>query len=373
MKMLKEFVKKETVFVISLLLALVSMFFNPLGTEYLDNIDFRVLGILLGLMLIMSGFKRVGILDNICLRLLGSVKNVRELTFVLVMLSFFSSMLITNDVALVAFVPFAIYSLKKSGHEDKAIFVVVLQTIAANLGSMLLPSGNPQNLYLYDLSGMSFVEFVVLLLPYAVTALIMLSICMILVKKEPVNIHNKGKMKISKKGKIFTVVYAILFIMGILTVCRVLPYEIFLIAALPAMAICDIRAYKGVDYFLLLTFVCFFIFIGNIRSIEIVRNTLEGIVKDRETVTGIIASQFISNVPAALMLSKFTDNYRELIIGVDLGGLGTLIASMASLISYKSYAVNFKETKGKYVIQFTIYNIIFLGALFGLYGLIKQF
>ncbi len=371
--MIKGFLKKETVFCVSFVLAAVSVIFKPVSMDYLGYIDFRVLGILLGLMLIMSGFKRAGIFDRICSKLLGSVKNVRELAFVLIMLCFFSSMVITNDVALVAFVPIAIYALKKSGHEEKAIFVVVMQTIAANLGSMLLPSGNPQNLYLYDLSGMAFGEFVMLLLPYAVTAFIMLCGSMILVKKEPVSINDKSQTCLSKKSRILTVIYAILFLTGILTVCRILPYEIFLIVTLLTMALCDIKAYKETDYFLLLTFVCFFVFIGNIGSIEIVRSTLEGIVKGREAVTGIIASQFISNVPAALMLSGFTDNYKELVIGVDIGGLGTLIASMASLISYKSYAVNFKETKGKYLLQFTIYNIIFLGALFGLWGVMEQF
>ncbi len=373
MQKIRSFLKKETVFAVSLILALMSMIVKPPDSDYWGYIDFRVLGILLGLMLIMSGLQRVGIFDIVCQKLLSRVQNIRQLAWILIMLCFFSSMVITNDVALVAFVPFAIVSLKKAGYESKAIWIVVMQTIAANLGSMLLPSGNPQNLYLYNLSEMSFGEFIVLMLPYVLVAFAMLCILVLCLKKEPIQISAKEKIPVSKRGKINTVVYGILFAMGILTVCRILPYEIFLTGTLAAVGICDIKAYKNVDYFLLLTFMCFFVFIGNIGSIETVRNTLEDIVKGREVVTGIIVSQVISNVPAALMLSGFTDHCRELIVGVDLGGLGTLIASMASLISYKIYAENFKETKGKYLLQFTAYNIIFLGLLFGLWSVMRQF
>ena len=187
MELIKRMIKKETVFVISFLLALISSFIVLPSKKYIDYIDFRVLAILLGLMLIMSAMKRIGIFDRICAFLLSKIKNSRQLVYVLVMLCFFSSMLITNDVALVAFVPFAIYALKTSGLEHKAIFTVVMQTIAANLGSMLLPSGNPQNLYLYNLSEMGYVDFILLMLPYTVLSLILLTvIILIFCKNEPV-------------------------------------------------------------------------------------------------------------------------------------------------------------------------------------------
>ncbi len=374
----KKLLKNEAVFFISLVLAIISCFFCPPGERYLGYIDFRVLAILLGLMLVMSAYKRLGIFDRICGFLLSRTRTVRQLSFVLVMLCFFSSMLITNDVALVAFVPFALYALKKSGYEKKSVFVVVLQTIAANLGSMLLPSGNPQNLYLYHLSGMSYGEFVLLMLPYTLVSFALLTFILLLFcRKEPIApIPRQKAAPYKPKDKMCLVVYSFLFLLGILTVCRVIPYYVFLAACVLLIAVLDYKAFAGADYFLLLTFICFFIFIGNLGSLEAVRNWMQSLVNGREVLAGIVSSQFISNVPAALMLSGFIDSYALLVIGTDLGGLGTLIASMASLISYKYYARAFSGQKGdhsraKYLLTFTYYNVIFLAVLLALYFIIR--
>lgn len=368
MKKAVHFIKKETVFCISAFLALISLFFVPVSEKYISYIDIRVLSVLLGLMLIMSALKNIEIFDIVCTLFLQKTKNMRQLASVLVMLCFFSSMFITNDVALVAFVPFSIFSLKKVGREDKAISIIVLQTIAANLGSMILPSGNPQNLYLYNLSGISMQNFIKLLLPYTITALLMLTALIMFHKNEPICYSSKIETSpFTQKNKLYAAIYAVLFVLGILTVCRVIPYYIFLGLTLIGVFLCDKKSFIGVDYFLLLTFICFFIFIGNVQNIEIVKNTLQSVVKGKEVLIGILSSQVISNVPAALMLSGFTEDYNSLVIGVDIGGLGTLIASMASLISYKIYAENFKETKGKYILYFTLYNLLFLGVLFGLW------
>lgn len=374
MELIKRMIKKETVFVISFLLALISSFIVLPSEKYFNYIDFRVLAILLGLMLIMSAMKRIGIFDRICAFLLSKIKNSRQLVYVLVMLCFFSSMLITNDVALVAFVPFALYALKSSGVEHKAIFTVVMQTIAANLGSMLLPSGNPQNLYLYNLSEMGYVDFILLMLPYTILSFILLTVIIfIFCRKEPVTkIENKKSLPYKSSEKIKIMVYMLLFMVGIMTVCRFVPFWIFLAGTAVLIAVLDIKAFCGADYFLLLTFTCFFIFIGNIGSIQAVRDYLQSLVNGREVLAGVISSQFISNVPAALMLSGFTKNYSALIIGTDIGGLGTLIASMASLISYKSFCVSFdgkdgKNTKGRYLLMFSYYNVVFLICLAALY------
>lgn len=375
---LKKLLKGEAVFFISLGLAVISCFFCPPSGKYLEYIDFRVLAILLGLMLVMSAYKRIGIFDRICSYLLSRTHTIRQLSFVLVMICFFSSMLITNDVALVAFVPFALYALKKSGFVHKSVFVVVLQTIAANLGSMLLPSGNPQNLYLYHLSGMSYGDFILLMLPYTLLSFSALTfIILLFCKKDPISpVPQKKAESFHKKDKLRLLCYTLLFVLGILTVSRVVPYYIFLGTVVLSIALLDIRAFAGADYFLLLTFTCFFIFIGNLGSIEAVRNWLQSLVNGREVLAGILSSQFISNVPAALMLSGFTNHYSLLVIGTNLGGLGTLIASMASLISYKYYAKAFHDgkdgnTRGKYLLTFTYYNIIFLALLTGLYFIIK--
>lgn len=368
------FIKKEAVLTISFMLAVISMFFVVPNEKYFEYIDFRVLGILLSLMIIMSAFQRTGIFDKIGTALLKHTKNIRQLCIVLVMLCFFSSMLITNDVALITFVPFSLLTLKKANREDKMIFVIVLQTIAANLGSMLTPTGNPQNLYLYNLSGMSFLDFIVFMLPYTAVSLILLTVILIFCKKENINtnflISEKANEKSNNKNKVLTVVYTVLFVLGIMSVCHILPYYILLAVVAVTVFICDRKAFLKVDYCLILTFVCFFIFIGNIQNIDVVCGFLEQVVCGNEITVGILLSQIISNVPAALMLSGFTNNCNALLVGVNIGGLGTLIASMASLISYKIYAQNYNNSKGKYMLWFTTGNILFLAVLWGLAFLI---
>lgn len=362
-----SFIKKETVLFIAFLLAVISAFLNPPSISYAEFIDFRVLGILAGLMLVMEGLKSIGIFEDICRMLTGFTKNTMQLSFVLVLLCFFSSMFITNDVALITFVPIAVMTLKQSGHENKTIIIVILQTVAANLGSMLMPSGNPQNLYLFDLSGMSLGDFVLLMLPYTVVSLILISLFIILGKNQNITQIKAKEKNFSKQQKIYAVIYALIFVVGIITVCKLIPWYAFLAVSITASLIMNRQSFKSIDYSLLMTFICFFIFIGNISSLSSVRQFLTDTVSGRETLISIAASQIISNVPAALMLSGFTKRYSDLIIGVDLGGLGTLIASMASLISYKAVAAAYPEKRKKYILQFTAVNIAFLVILYSLY------
>lgn len=362
-----SFIKRETVLCIAFLLAVISAFLNPPSTRYAEFIDFRVLGILAGLMLVMEGLKSIGIFEGICRMLTGFTKNTMQLSFVLILLCFFSSMFITNDVALITFVPIAIMTLKQSGHENKTIITVILQTVAANLGSMLMPSGNPQNLYLFDLSGMSLGDFVLLMLPYTVVSLILISLFIILGKNQPITQIKDKEKSFSKQQKIYAVIYSLIFLTGIITVCKLIPWYAFLIISIIAALVMNRSSFKKIDYSLLMTFICFFIFIGNISSLSSVRQFLTDTVSGRETLIGIAASQIISNVPAALMLSGFTKRYNDLIVGVDLGGLGTLIASMASLISYKAAAAAYPEKRKKYILLFTAVNTAFLVILYSLY------
>ncbi|MEE1057621.1 MAG: SLC13 family permease [Acutalibacteraceae bacterium] len=370
-KVIKEvlsFIKKETVLAIAFILAVISSFFVAPSLDYLDYIDFRVLGILLSLMIIMVAFQQIGIFDKIGTALLKQTTTVRQLCGVLILLCFFSSMLITNDVALITFVPFALFTLKKANREDKMIFVIVLQTVAANLGSMLTPTGNPQNLYLYSISEMSFSEFMFFMLPYTAISLAIIIITLFFCKDEKIDTtlltSEKSVFKFDKKIKLQTTIYTLLFVLGILTVCHLIPYYILLAVVVVAVLLLDRRVLLKVDYCLIFTFICFFIFIGNIGNIESVKTTLDQAVKGNEVLIGIISSQAISNVPATLMLSGFTTEYKQLLLGVNIGGLGTLIASMASLISYKMYAQNYNTTKGKYMFWFTVYNVGFLVLLF---------
>ena len=377
------FIKKDTVLCVATTLAMVSAFFVKPTLNYVNYIDFRVLGILLSLMTVMAGLQRNGLFDMIGSSLLKRTKNTMQLSLVLVFLCFFFSMFITNDVSLITFVPFAMLTLRKCNQDKLLIPVIIVQTLAANLGSMLTPIGNPQNLYLYNLAEMKMSTFIGIIGPYTLTSgiLLLLSVAVVCRKKEKIEFtleENNGDHEIEKerlhlrrKTHQKNAVYLILFLMSLLVVERVLPYYVAFIVVFVTVFIMDRQVLKTVDYSLILTFIAFFIFTGNIGEIETIRNVLQEFVSGREVGVGIAASQVISNVPAALLLSGFTRDYAKLLVGVNIGGLGTLIASMASLISYKIYAHHYNEQKGKYFRWFTIANVGYLAVLLVVYGLIR--
>ena len=365
-----EFVKKEVVLVVATVLAIISSFVIPPSKAYMEYIDWHVLELLLCLMTVMAGLQKCGLFDWLGEALLKKTSKVWQLCLVLVMLCFFLSMVITNDVALITFVPFALVTLEKCKKERLLIPVVVLQTVAANLGSMLTPIGNPQNLYLYNLSNMQLGEFILCMLPNTAISfgLILVSLCFVKGKGEEITlseiVYNQSTKERGLVDKRQTSVYLLLFILSLLVVAKMIPVEIVLGIVLIVVICLDKSVLKNVDYCLLLTFISFFIFTGNLGNIPVIRDTLQALVSGRELLVGIVASQGISNVPAALLLSGFTSDYRSLLAGVNIGGLGTLIASMASLISYKILANKYNEKKGKYFKWFTIVNVIFLIVLF---------
>ena len=356
MKKITDFLKKETVLCIAAVLAVISVFFTPPSAEYVAYIDFKTLALLFCLMAIMAGLREIGVFSSLANALLERTKNFRTVSLVLIMLCFFTSMLITNDVALITFVPFAIEVVKKSGKTNFAVPVIVLQTIAANLGSMLTPVGNPQNLYLYSLSGMSLSGFIMLVLPYTLVAFVLLIIANFTVKSSKVE-YETEKSAFSIKLTIF---YILLFLLCMLTVANVLAYWITFAVVTALIIVINKKLLLKIDYSLLFTFIFFFIFIGNMSNVEVFRNAVSNLLGGREILLSVASSQVISNVPAAMLLSGFTDNIKYLIIGTNIGGLGTLIASMASLISYKIFVKEIPEQKKKYFWQFTLWNVIFL-------------
>ena len=334
---LKRFLKQENVLSVAAVLAVLSMFFVPPDADYLGYIDLRTLAILFSLMTIMAGLRRQGVFDRTGRALLAWTGSTLQLVLVLVGLCFFGSMIITNDVSLLTFVPFTFVVLSGLAPDTRralTIPVVCMQTIAANLGSMLTPIGNPQNLYLYGKSGMRMAEFLLLMFPYTVVSLLLL------------------------------VGWAV-------AVCR--KQASSCIGALPEQpnTTAD-RKIILLDYSLLLTFVAFFVFIGNLGRIPAFSGWLQAILAGREVLVAVLASQVTSNVPAALLLSGFTDETAALIIGTNLGGLGTLIASMASLISYRQIARELPEEKGRYFKLFTLSNLIFLVILLAEWRLIGR-
>lgn len=351
-----NYLKKEKVLSIALLLGMVSCLFVHPDRKYLSYIDVRVLALLFCLMLLVKGFQSVGLLDLLIVKLFGRVKSARSMCRILVLLCFFSSMVITNDVALITFVPFAILALKRCGQEKLTIRVVVWQTMGANLGSMLTPIGNPQNLYLFSVSGMSAGAFFRTMLPPAAVSLLLLMMITLTLPDETVQMAAAwGDSALPKKE---TGVYSLLFLINLLVVFRVISWvPAMIVTVLAVFFIHRGNLLRQVDYALLLTFAGFFAFVGNLGRVPAVSTAIAQILNGREIPVAALFSQFLSNVPAALLLSGFTDHFAGLLVGTNIGGLGTLIASMASLISYKQYAESEGAQKGKYLLTFTLYNV----------------
>ena len=369
--------KKEAVLSIAICLAILSAFFVRPDKEYIGYIDFRTLGILFCLMAVMAGLQKIGLFGYVAEKLLKMVNHIRGLIFILIMLCFFSSMLITNDVALITFVPFTFIVLKMilgEKAEKLVVPVVVMQTIAANLGSMLTPIGNPQNLYLYGKTTMNFGSFVLFMLPYTVVSLVLLAMwCLLFPYKGKKQVELQMKESTSLSGyKKQLIIYGVLFVLCLMTVAHILPYEVTLVIVLATIFFLDREVLGKVDYALLFTFIGFFIFIGNMGRVPAFNAFIQNIINGNEVITSVIASQFMSNVPAALLLSGFADQYELLIVGTNLGGLGTLIASMASLISFKYIGKEYKHLRGKYMMYFTVANILFLAVLLVFWMVVKS-
>lgn len=365
------FIKKETVLCIAALLAIISVFLVPPSREYTDYIDYRVLALLFCLMLVVAGFQSIGLFRYLGNRLLAGAKNTRSLCLLLVALCFFSSMLITNDVALLTFVPFAIMLLTMAGQTELLIPAVVLQTIAANLGSMLTPVGNPQNLYLYSAFDIPISTFLKYMLPLTLAAAVLLAACILLLPdRKLTGIQTHSSVQKPPLGKLLT--YLALFLICLSCVLHLLPWPVMLLLLITIVFFLDKTLFKSVDYFLLLTFVCFFLFIGNMQRVPAISSFLRSFIDGRELMLGVLFSQCISNVPAAILLSGFTREARALLYGVNIGGLGTLIASLASVISYRLYGNSKGADKGAYLKTFTFYNIIFLVLLYAVARLLPH-
>ena len=369
MKLFKLFLKNETVLCVSFLLAVLSAFVIKPDMLYLTYPDYRTIALLFCLMIIVAGFQSLGIFRMLGHFLITRAGSIRGLSVVMIFLCFFSSMVITNDVTLITFVPFTILVLRMSGRVERILKLVVLETIAANLGSMATPIGNPQNLYLYSISDLTAGEFMQAVLPYAGLSLILLVIVVFVGKDEPlldVSVKDEPEKRAEKKaGRVLgqAMPLLILLILCLLVVFRILPYQPVLICVILVILVIKRKLYLSVDYFLLLTFLCFFVFIGNMKRIPQVSEFLVSAVQGRELLAGILTSQIISNVPAAILLSGFSSDYSALLTGVNLGGLGTLIASLASLISFKFFVKEYPDKKVAFLKVFTIWNLLFLLVL----------
>ena len=379
MRKITSTIRNNPILCISGLLALISCFFVLPDLQYLSYINVRVLAILFGLMLIVAALGHIGTFDVLTNKLLSKVKTYRGISLLMSLLSFFLSMFLTNDVSLVTLVPFAIMVLAPFGENRKLMFTLIIMTVAANLGSMLTPIGNPQNLYLYDNYKIALPEFLLLMIPYSALSLALIVALTFILVKGSDKLPPLKNTEVKKLSFVKLMIYFALFVLNILTVVGYVHFLISLGVTVSAMLIMDRKAFKKADYNLLATFVFFFILIGNIGRIDAITGALSGLVSSYPVPAAILSSQIISNVPAAMLLSAFTDDGKSLIIGTNLGGLGTLIASMASLITYRFHAKFSKEQKEKtggkqdnYILNFTIINVVMLVILFGLYLILNH-
>ncbi len=379
--------RREAVFSISLLLAAISAFIVPPSKAYLAYFDVDTLLILFALMAVIAALRSCDLFEQLGLILCQKFDNLRALSIALIFMVFFSSMLITNDVALITFVPFTLAIL--GGHISGRLLMllVILETIAANTGSMLTPLGNPQNLYLYEQMGLGLLPFVTIILPYTLLSGLLLFISALFIPKHSlatswalalekavapqVRSLHLGRFSVNLGKKELIVIYSLLFLLAILAVLRLVPKIVAAAVTLAVLLIFDKKVLKTVDYFLLLTFVFFFIFTGNLAALNEVHRFFAEIIGGHEFLTALLTSQVISNVPATLLLYPFAADKEALLLGVDVGGLGTLVASLASLISYKYYAAAAKKMAApsglQYLAYFTLANLLALGLLMNLY------
>ena len=367
-----RFFKKETVLCVAGILAFISAFFVHPSAAYIGYIDFRVLSLLFCLMLVVAGFQSIGLFHFLGSALLTKVRTTRQLILVLSLLCFFSSMFITNDVSLLTFVPFGIMILTMTGQQKLLISTIVLQTIGANLGSMFTPVGNPQNLYLYSHFELSLDTFIRSIGPFSLLSLVLLLLVTMFTPRETISLDTAGRDTTSDETFPKRCLFCCLgmFFLCLCTVAGLLPLPILFICILAIGCLADPKIFCQVDYSLILTFIGFFIFIGNLKHIPAVSSLLSSMITGHEVIVSVLASQVISNVPAAILLSGFTEKGVSLLIGTNLGGLGTLIASMASLISYKYIVRSCPEKKGIYFRWFTIANAGFLAVLMAVYFLV---
>lgn len=351
-----DFLKKEIVLVIAIVLAITSSF---ISIPKLSYIDFKVLILLFNLMIVVAAFKELKVLDSIAIGLLKKCNTYTSISFALVFITFIASMIVTNDVALITFVPLSIVIARKANID--VLKIVIFQTLAANLGSSFTPMGNPQNLFIYSYYDLSPIDFLKITLPIVILAIAFLSILIIKDKKMKLKLDLSDVIMENKKD---VILFSLLFVIILLSVFHLIDYKITFIITIVTVLILNRRLFKEVDYSLLLTFTGFFIFIGNISTMDVVRNFMENILNSKKStfISSILASQIISNVPATMLLSGFTNHFKELLLGVNIGGMGTLIASLASVISYKIYTSEFKDNNDRYLSKFTLYNILGLGA-----------
>ena len=352
-----EFIKQNTVLCIAAVLAVATSVIVPPDAEYIGYFDFRTLTCLFCTLAVICALKNISFFTIIARKIVCATGNLRMAILALVYITFIGSMLIANDMALLTFLPLGFFVLDSTGKRNYMAFTFIMQNIAANLGGMLTPFGNPQNLYLYSEFGIPDLEFISIMFPPFIVSVVLITVCCLFVKPEKLTLENNDERKLPIKR---TVIYLLLFAFSILIVFRAIPYLLGLLIIPIAIFLLDKKALGKVDYALLFTFVCFFIFAGNMARIPAVKELFSALLERNTLIVSALSCQVISNVPSAILLSQFTENYRELLVGVNIGGAGTLIASLASLITFREYTKNNPHKTLSYIGLFSAFNFGFL-------------
>lgn len=359
MKTVINFFKNNVVMTIALFAALITCIFVPVDREYLNYFDFKTLSCLFCVLAVVCALKDINFFYILAKKIVKCFKNTRLCIIALVYITFIGSMLIANDMALLTFLPLGYFVLKTTKKKKLMAFTFIMQNIAANLGGMLTPFGNPQNLYLYTKFSISNTEFIrIMLIPFIIS-IVIITLCCMFVKPEPMEIDDEPANL--SKGR--TILYLLLFGLSIAIVFRTIPYQLGLIVIPLVLLFADRHALKIVDYPLLLTFVFFFVFSGNMARIDFVRDVFSYLLSKSTLLFSVLSCQVISNVPSAILLSQFTENYQELLVGVNIGGVGTLISSLASLITLREYTKHNPGKVKQYIGKFSVYNFGFLAVL----------
>ncbi len=355
-----NFIKRNTVFCVAAFAALITCFFVPPDAVYLGYFDWRTLACLFITLAVVCALGNVKFFTILARKLVMAAGNLRGLFLMLVVITFIGSMIIANDMALITFLPLGYFALSVGKKEKYMAYLFILQNISANLGGMVTPFGNPQNLYLYSYFEIPTDEFVMIMLPPFLLAISMLAIACFLVKPEKLHIDEEFPEKFHTRK---TLLYFGLFFLSVLIVLRIVPFWLGLLVIPAVLFFCDKDALLEVDYSLLGTFFFFFIFSGNLARMDVINEFFSMLLEKDALIVSTLSCQFISNVPTAILLSQFTEDYRSLLMGVNIGGTGTLIASLASLITFSEFKILYPGEGKKYLVLFTLINVIFLAVM----------
>ena len=352
-----RFIKRQAVFCIAAVLAVITCVFVPFDKQYFSYFDIKTLVCLFLTLAVVCALRNIKFFTILARRLVLISGNMRGLFLMLVVITFVGSMLIANDMALITFLPLGYFALSSVGCEGYMAYLFILQNISANLGGMLTPFGNPQNLYLYSYFNIPTGEFCLVMLAPFLLAISLLFLACMTIKPIKLTISEEFPEKLNMRK---TVLYLVLFAASLLIVFRVVPYMIGLVIIPIVIWFVDKDALKMIDYPLLGTFFFFFIFAGNLSRISAVNTFISEILQKDTLIVSALSCQAISNVPSAILLSRFTEDYRSLLLGVNIGGTGTIIASLASLITFSEYKILYPNGAKRYLAMFTAINAAFL-------------